>query len=281
MSFLNVLTNPEQNANIYPIDIYCHYKNIIHTGENMTELSTFQYELLYNTFSFGIATFAAATIFFWLGRSQVSSAYKTAISITGLVTFIAFYHYWRIFESFGDAYTLTDGMVEATGASFNDAYRYVDWLLTVPLLLIELILVMKLTKSETVSKSFNLGLAAAIMVILGYPGEISMEAGTRWTYWVLAMIPFVYIVYQLYVGLGEAISKQPDNVKGLVATARNVTVLSWCFYPVVFIFPMIGIEGSNAYTAIQVGYTVADIVAKAAFGVLIFMIAKGKSDAEA
>ena len=51
---------------------------------------------------------------------------------------------------------------------------------------------------------------------------------------------------------GEAISKQPDNAKGLVVIARNVTVLSWCFYPVVFIFPMIGIEGSNAYTAIQV-----------------------------
>ena len=87
-----------QNANIYPIDIYCHYKNIIHTGENMTELSTFQYELLYNTFSFGIATFSCIH-FLWL--SQVSSAYKTAISLTGLVTFIAFYHYWRIFESFG------------------------------------------------------------------------------------------------------------------------------------------------------------------------------------
>ena len=183
-----------------------------------------------------------------------------------------------------DIESIKDKFIKLVVVNKNDLYnfdRYVDWLLTVPLLLIELILVMKLTKSETVSKSFNLGLAAAIMVILGYPGEISMEAGTRWTYWVLAMIPFIYIVYQLYVGLGEAISKQPDNVKGLVATARNVTVLSWCFYPVVFIFPMIGIEGSNAYTAIQVGYTVADIVSKAAFGVLIFMIAKGKSDAEA
>ena len=94
----------------------------------MTELSTFQYELLYNTFSFGIATFAAATIFFWLGARKFQVLTRLH-KLTGLVTFIAFYHYWRIFESFGDAYTLTDGMVEATGASFNDAYRYVDWLL--------------------------------------------------------------------------------------------------------------------------------------------------------
>ena len=87
---------------------------------------------------------------------------------------------------------------------------------------------MKLTKSETVSR-FNLGLAAAIMVILGLPGEISMEAGTRWTYWVLAMIPFIYIVYQLYVGLGRAISKQPDNI-GFGSTTKKRLCLSWCFY---------------------------------------------------
>ncbi|MEM6917055.1 MAG: bacteriorhodopsin, partial [Verrucomicrobiota bacterium] len=159
-------------------------------------------------------------------------------------------------------------------------YRYVDWLLTVPLLLVELILVMKLSKSETVSKGVRLGLLAAIMVVLGYPGEISQEAGTRWLWWALAMIPFLWIVYELFAGLKASLSSQPDEARGLVNAARWLVVLSWAFYPVVFIFPMLGIDGGAANTAVQIGYSIADVVAKAVFGILIYMIAVRKSQSE-
>ena len=126
----------------------------------METVSLFQYSLIYNAFSFTFAAMAAATLFLWLGRSQVSNNYKTAVTISGLVCAIAAYHYWRIFESWETAYTVKDGVVAATGYAFNDAYRYVDWLLTVPLLLIELVLVMRLGRDETVSKSVKLGFAA-------------------------------------------------------------------------------------------------------------------------
>jgi bacteriorhodopsin len=239
-----------------------------------------QFELVYNAFSFAIAVMGAATIFFFLGRSQVAAPYKTALTVTGLVTLIAAYHYIRIFASWEASYTVVAGQVTATGIKFNDAYRYVDWLLTVPLLLIELILVMRLSQAETVAKSTKLGLLAALMVVLGYPGEISGVPGTRWLWWSLAMIPFLIIVYDLFVGLKKSIASQPASARGLVSAARWVTVLSWCFYPVVFVFPMIGFTGGAATTAVQVGYTVADIVAKAAFGVLVYMIAVRKSAAD-
>lgn len=249
----------------------------------MEAITAGQYALVYNAFSFGIASFAAATLFFWFGRSQVSTHYKTALTITGLVTFIAFYHYWRIFDSWDAAYNVVDGTVTATGATFNVAYRYVDWLLTVPLLLIELILVMRLSQSETVSKSLSLGTAAALMILLGYPGEVSGGIDTTRLIWgALSMIPFLYIVYTLYVGLGEAIARQPEGARGLVRLARNITVISWFFYPVVYFAPFVlSLSGGMATTVIEVGYTVADITAKAVFGVLIYMIAVRKSEAEA
>lgn len=252
--------------------------------EALATLSPDQYSLVYNSLSFGIATFAAATLFFWFGRSQVSSEYKTALTITGLVTFIAFYHYFRMFEGFEQAVTLTNGVVEATGKDFNRAYRYVDWLLTVPLLLIELILVMRLTQAETVSRSTSLGIAAALMIVLGYPGEVSGGIdNTRLIWGALSMIPFLYIVYTLYVALGDAIKRQPDNVKGLVKLARNVTVFAWFFYPIVYFAPffMSGAGNADAFVIIEVGYTIADLVAKAGFGVLIYMIAIRKSAASA
>jgi len=156
----------------------------------------------------------------------------------------------------------------------------VDWLLTVPLLLIELILVMKLPKAETVALSWKLGLASAVMVALGYPGEIQDDLSVRWFWWALAMVPFAYVVITLVAGLNEATSKQPESVKGLVAAARYLTVVSWLTYPFVYIIKNIGLAGTVATTYEQVGYSVADVVAKAVFGVLIWAIASGKSAEE-
>ncbi|MBC7500810.1 MAG: bacteriorhodopsin, partial [Herminiimonas sp.] len=135
-------------------------------------------------------------------------------------------------------------------------------------------------RAETVAKATKLGLLAALMVVLGYPGEVSSDVGTRWIWWALAMVPFVIIVYDLFIGLSASISSQPASARGLISSARWITIISWCFYPVVFTFPMIGLTGGAAATAVQVGYTVADIVAKAAFGVVIFLIAVRKSEAE-
>ena len=246
----------------------------------MDVLSPGQFSLVYNAFSFTIAVMGAATVFFFLSRSQVAPPYRTALTVTGLVTMIALYHYIRIFASWEGAYTLVDGTMKQTAVKFNDAYRYVDWLLTVPLLLIELILVMRLSPAETRSKATKLGLLAALMVMLGYPGEISADPGTRWLWWSLAMIPFALIVYDLFVGLKATIASQPASARGLVSAARWLTVVSWLFYPIVFVFPMLGFTGGAAVTAVQVGYTVADVIAKAVFGVLIFMIAARKSEAE-
>ena len=114
------------------------------------------------------------------------------------------------------------------------------------------------------------------------PGEVSGGIdNTRLIWGALSMLPFLYIVYTLYVGLGEAINRQPDDVKGLVSLARNVTVFSWFFYPIVYFAPfVIDMEGSSSFVVIEVGYTIADIIANAAFGVLIYTIAVRKSEAE-
>ena len=184
-----------------------------------------------------------------------------------------------MFESFNDAYTLLYGEVLATGTQFNVAYRYVGWLLTVPLLLLQLVLVMRLSKEETYYRGTKLVFAAILMVILGYLGEGSValsQLGDRWVYWTLAMIPFAYILYSLVEGLGPSILKQPKNVQSLVSNSRWLLIISWTFYPVIYLFPMINQEAS--FVSIQVGYTIADVLSIGIFGVMIYMIAQRKSD---
>merc|ERR1711939_147252 len=198
---------------------------------------------------------------------------------------IATYHYVRIFNSWNDAYAVSAGAdgayeVSLTGQPFNDAYRYVDWLLTVPLLLIELILVMGLPAAETASLGWKLGVSSALMVALGYPGEIQDDNSARWIWWAMAMVPFCYVVQTLLVGLSEATERQPEAAKGLIVQARYLTAISWCTYPFVYIVKMVGLSGAYATCAEQIGYSISDVVAKAVFGVLIWAIAAAKSEGE-
>jgi bacteriorhodopsin len=115
-----------------------------------------------------------------MSRQSVAAKYRVALTVSGLVVAIACYHYFRILESFTAAYQLEGGAYVPTGIPFNDAYRYADWLLTVPLLLVELIAVLNLPKKEAGSLLAKLIIAAVLMIGLGYPGEISNDPGTRW-----------------------------------------------------------------------------------------------------
>ena len=85
----------------------------------MVNITVQQYDLVYNAFSFTIAAMGAATIFFFLGRSQVSAGYRTALTITGLVTLIATYHYFRIFQSWEASYSVLANAIKPTGYAFT------------------------------------------------------------------------------------------------------------------------------------------------------------------
>jgi bacteriorhodopsin len=244
------------------------------------ELEYEQYSAVYNALSFVMASMGASTIYFFFHSQLVKPRFKTALCVSALVTLIAFYHYFRIFNSWVEAYEFkaadassTQYILHATGTPFNDAYRYMDWLLTVPLLLIELVLVMDLDPATTYNRCCSLGVAAALMIVAGYPGEISMDHSKRWTFWTLGMIPFVYICWTLFVGLADAVQKQPENVRNAVSNMRYVTIISWLTYPFVYIIPMFGVTGNNALVGIQIGYSISDFISKCGLGLMVTNIA--------
>lgn len=245
-------------------------------------ISPTQFNLVYDVLSFSLATMMATTIFLWMRVSSCAEKYKGALIISGLVTFIAAYHYLRIFNSWTEAYNWSkDETLYATGKPFNDAYRYMDWLLTVPLLLIEIILVMNLSPDESFSKSVSLGFASALMILIGYPGEIvDSNSGTRWIFWGGAMLPFLYIVQTLLVGLSDATNSESDPaIAAKVKMAQVWTVISWCTYPIVYLFPMLGVKGDNIVVFIQIGYSISDIISKCGVGLIIYNITMAKSKA--
>merc|ERR1719160_2169706 len=232
----------------------------------------------------------ATTMYLWFRSFSVQERYRSAVLISGLVTFIAAYHYIRIFNSWVGAYeyhpaSVSGGAMELanprlTGVPFNDAYRYMDWLLTVPLLLIEILLVMNLDERDYNDKAKVLGVGSALMIVSGYYGElvITGDLTPRWMCWFMSMAFFLYIVYELLVGLAAATNSEADPViASKIGTAQVMTVVSWCTYPIVYLFPMLGINAAKAVVSIQMGYCVSDIISKCGVGLVIYQISYAKS----
>merc|ERR1711884_940927 len=245
-------------------------------------MNDLQYQAVYNTLSFTLACMMATTMYLWFRSTAVHDKFKSAVLISGLVTFIAAYHYIRIFNSWVEAYKYSVFKDPSlTGVPFNDAYRYMDWLLTVPLLLIEILLVMKLDAETYSSKSKRLGVGSALMIISGYYGELTVtgDLTPRWVCWFISMGFFLYICNELLVGLSAATESEVDPViKGKIQTAQVMTVISWCTYPIVYLFPMLGIAASNAVVGIQIGYCVSDIISKCGVGLVIYQVSYAKSN---
>ncbi len=244
------------------------------------QLDSNQWNLVYNVFSFGLVSMLACTIYTLVSQQRVLAKYRNALVMSSMVTFIAGYHYLRIFDSFKHASEGGKVLLDGSQNSFNEAYRYVDWLLTVPLLLVEVIAVLALAKEVSRSLITRLVPASAAMIALGYPGEISSDQNTQVMYGVLSTLPFIYILYVLFVELGKSLERQPAGVAETVGRLRLLLIATWGVYPIAYIFNIVGDASSSSFVTVQVGYTIADILAKCVFGLTILKIARMKSMAE-
>jgi bacteriorhodopsin len=123
------------------------------------------------------------------------------------------------------------------------------------------------------------------MIILGYPGEISNNTGTRVLFGVLSTIPFLYILYVLFGELGKSLANQPEGVAATVGRLRLLLIATWGVYPLSYLIPILvknpsASQAASLFTDRQLGYTIADVLAKCVFGITIYKIAKLKSAAE-
>ena len=225
------------------------------------------YTLVYNVLSFGTAVMFGAFVYFLTQMRSVNKQYQAGIAVSAIVVGIAGYHYYRIWSDFGEGV-------------MNEGYRYADWLITVPLLIIELLIVLGVAKQERRSLMLKLVPATILMVGLGYPGEVANSNGAKWTFWVLAMLPFIYILRTLYGELQKAGQRETGAVATQIKNATYVLLTTWMVYPIAYLFPIFDGESETLETLRQVGYTFADITAKGLYGLMILWIAKARTEAE-
>ena len=253
-------------------------------GIEIAELTKGQYDTVYNLLSLAIASLFFTGLYLVLSQQRVLPRYRNALVVSATVCFIATYHYVRIFENFKESYTTDavggNGVFRLTEIAFNEGYRYVDWFLTVPLLLVETIAVLALSRAAAKPLLVKLVIASGLMIALGYPGEITTDTGTRLLWGTLSTIPFIYILYVLFVEINSSLERQPPQVR---STLRKLTIMLvglWGVYPIAYLMPVLGFDGPQAFVLRQAGYSIADILAKAAFALVIFKIARMKSMAD-
>ena len=253
-------------------------------GIQVEQLTSGQYDTVYNLLSLAIASLFFTGLYLVLSQKNVLPRYKNALIVSATVCFIATYHYVRIFDNFKESYESTalggQGTYELTNVVFNEGYRYVDWFLTVPLLLVETIAVLALTRAAAKPLLVKLVIASGLMIALGYPGEITTDTGTRLLWGTLSTIPFIYILYVLFVEMSKSLERQPAEVRGTIRRLQVMLVGLWGVYPIAYLMPVLGFDGPQAFVLRQAGYSIADILAKAAFGLVIYKIARMKSMAD-
>lgn len=230
-------------------------------------LSGNDYTLVYNVLSFGTAVMFGAFVYFLTQMKSVNKQYQAGIAVSAIVVGIAGYHYYRIWSDFGNEV-------------MNEGYRYADWLITVPLLIIELLIVLGVAQKDRNALMLKLVPATILMVGLGYPGEVADSNGAKWTFWILAMLPFVYILKTLYTELQKAGQRETGDVARQIKNATYVLLTTWLVYPIAYLFPIFDSDSELLETLRQVAYTFADITAKGLYGLMILWIAKSRTVAE-
>ena len=238
------------------------------------------YQLVYNFMSLAIAAMGASFFFFVSARGALKEGNRMAVTLSATVVLIALYHYVRIFDS----WVATAGAGKPT--DFNEAYRYVDWLLTVPLLVAELILVLKLDKKLESTLIKRNVLYAFLMIATGYIGEMDAQTSvvltsSRTIWGAVSSIFFVLILRDLFGGIDASIKKQSKEIQGIFKVLRVVLIATWGVYPIAYLLPTIagdlGLSTGDGLVLKQVGYTIADILAKPGYGLLIWRIATIKN----
>jgi sensory rhodopsin len=206
----------------------------------------------------------ASTAFFFLETQRVDGKWKTSLTVSGLVTLIAAVHYFYM----RDVWVMT--------GETPTVYRYIDWLITVPLLMIEFYLILRAITAVSGGVFWRLMIGTLVMLLGGYAGEIGYI--NAWAGFIIGMLGWAYILYEIFAGEASRVAaeKAPASVQSAFSTMRWIVTIGWAIYPLGYFMGYL--NGAVSDEALNVIYNIADVWNKIAFGVIIWNVAVTESE---
>ena len=211
----------------------------------------------------------ASTAFFFLETQRVSAKWKTSLTVSGLVTLVAAVHYFY----------MRDVWVE-TGDT-PTVYRYIDWLITVPLLMVEFYLILRAIGNVSGGIFWRLMIGTLVMLVGGYAGEVGYI--NAWLGFIIGMAGWAYILYEVFAGEAGKMSAEqaPESVKSAFSTIRWIVTIGWAIYPIGYFYGYLASgDPASAANSLNVIYNLADVLNKIAFGVIIWNVAVTESESK-
>lgn len=209
----------------------------------------------------------ASTAFFFLERDRVSPKWKTSLTVSGLVTLVAAVHYFYMRE------------VWVTTGSTPTVFRYIDWLITVPLLMVEFYLILSAIAKVPGGVFWRLMIGTLVMLVGGYVGEAGYV--NTMIAFIVGMLGWVFILYEIFAGEASKINAQsaPPSVQSAFKTMRLIVTFGWAIYPVGYFFGYLtGSSPASSANALNIIYNLADVLNKIAFGLIIWQVAVSESE---
>ena len=201
----------------------------------------------------------AATAFFFLERSSIAVAWRSSVTVAGIITGVAFVNYIYM-----------RGAWVQTGEA-STVYRYIDWLITIPLQMIEFYLILSAVRKVSSRMFWRLLIGSLVMVIGGYLGET--EAIPRFLGFIIGMAGWIYILYEIFSGEAGRVAAKSGNKPFVTAfnALRMIVTVGWAIYPLGYIFGYL--TGGVDANSLNVIYNLADFINKIAFGLVIWAAA--------
>ncbi len=227
----------------------------------------------YVSFTFFVGTMAmmAACVFFFFELNNVPQKWRTSVLVSGIITFIAAVHYYYM-----RGYNLETGESPVF-------FRYVDWILTVPLMCVEFYLITKKAGAKA-GLLWKLIFASAIMLVTGYIGEaIYGKEAQSWIWGLISGLAYFYIVYLVW--FGEVAKLAGDAGTGVAKAVRTLgwfVLVGWAIYPIGYIAGTAGgLFGFRIFEGLSMDivYNIGDAINKIGFGLVIYTLAQSDKTA--
>ena len=202
----------------------------------------------------------ASTVFFLYEGFSVKKEWRLSLLVAGLVTLVAAIHYDYMRD-----FWIVNG-------SSPVVYRYIDWLITVPLLMIEFFIILRAAGSKVGNGSFvKLLLGTLWMLVFGYLGESGQMP--VWPAFALGVAGWAVIIYEIFAGeAGNAAKEASEAVQSAFSAMRWIVLVGWIIYPIGYMAGVMMGDGLEAAALNQV-YNLADFVNKILFGLIIWNLA--------
>ncbi len=264
------------------------FENYVGLTQGLSEMG---YQMVAHVLTLGYAVMLAGLFYFILTIKTVAPKYRTSSVLSVVVMVSAFLllyaqaQNWTnsfVFDVERGRYFLGDGV-----DLFNNGYRYLNWLIDVPMLLFQILFVVSLTKSKFSSIRNQFWFSGTGMILTGYVGQFyevtNLVAFAAWG--TISTLFFIHILILMKRVINEGKEGIPASAQKALNTIWYLFLFSWMLYPGAFLMPhLAGIEGALFGEAGIVGrqltYTIADVTSKVIYGIMLTIVAQILSQKE-